>query len=480
MPVISRARSLWNTLLHKERLDRELDDELRSAVEILAARLEREGLDRPDALRQAERQLAGPGGLIPVRAAVREGRTGAALDALIVDARHASRGLRHAPLFTGAIVATLALGIGANTAIFSVVHAMLLAPLPYPGSDRLAVVWLDRSSAAPGVGYPRGPMSGPDFQNLREGTSSFEALAGIWASGTLAFTGEEGPEQLRGAYVTTNFFDVLGVAPALGRGFAAGDSEPGAPLSLVIGWDLFQRRFGGDEAIVGRRVEVDGDFATVVGVAPRDFRLLLPPEASVPDHLQAFTPFWPDMEGGPRRNLFLRVIGRLRPDVTIAAARADVDAMATRLSEELGQPRTFVTASLQADDVREIRGPLLALFAGVAMLLAIACVNVASLLAARAAARARETALRLALGASRMRLLGQSVVEGLQLTMLGVAAGVVVGYWSLRLLLAMLPPSLSRLEMARIDGTVLAFTVSVAVVWGLLLSLAPLGEIVRA
>jgi putative ABC transport system permease protein len=480
LPLLPRIRSLWNTLAHKERLDGELDDELRSAVDTLAERYRVEGLHPDAAWRAAARQL---GGVEGVRDDVREARIGAGIDALLLDLRYAWRGLRKNPGFTAVTVVTLALGIGANTAIFGVVHAMLLKPLPYRDADRLAFIWLDRtatSATRSGLGYPRGPMSGPDLRNLREGTRTFVEFGGIWASGTIALTEGGEPEQLRGALVTTNFFDVLGVESALGRTFRPADSAPGATQAVVIGWELFQRRFGGDPSAVGRRIKVNDDFVTIVGVLPRHFRLLLPPDSAVPDHLQAFTPFWPDLESGPRRNLFLRVIGRMRPGVTIEQAREDVAAMSRALSRELGAQRAFTTVALQDDGVREIRGPLLALFGGVAILLTIACVNVASLLIARAASRSKETSLRLALGASRGRLLRQSLVEGLLLTALGASAGVFVGYAGLRALLALTPESLSRLAASRIDPTVLAFTIGVAVVWGVLLSLAPLMELWKA
>ena len=479
MPLLPRARSLWNTLMHKDRLDRELDEELRAAVETLAAGYERAGMDPAAARRAAARRL---GGVETVRDHVRERRIGAGVDALALDLRYAGRGLRRAPGFAAVIVATLALGIGANTAIFSVVHAMLLKPLPYRDADRLACIWLDRTSVAAtqsGLGYPRGPMSGPD---LRERARSFEAFAGIWASGTIALTEGGEPEQLRGALVTTNFFELLGVEPALGRAFRPEDStpDPDAPHALIVGWELFQRRFGGDPAAIGRRVRLNENFATIVGVLPREFRLLLPRDAAVPDRLQAFTPFWPNLESGPRRNLFLRVVARMRRGITMEQARDDVAAVSHAVSRELGAQRSFTVVALQDDSVREIRGPLLVLFGGVAILLTIACVNVAGLLIARAAARSKETALRLALGAGIGRLLRQWLVEGLLLTALGAAAGVLAGYAGLGVLRAVTPESLSRLHASTIDLTVLTFTLGIAVIWGMLLSLAPLAELLRA
>ncbi|HSC26159.1 MAG TPA: ABC transporter permease, partial [Vicinamibacterales bacterium] len=362
MPLLPRIRSLWNTLAHRDRLDLELDDELRAAVETLAARFVREGLDPQSARRAAARQL---GGVERVRDEVRATRIGAGLDAFLLDLRYAWRGLRKAPWLTAVVTITLALGIGANTAIFSVVHAMLLKPLPYREADRLAFIWLDRTSTSAtmsGLGYPRGPMSGPDLRDLRERTRTFDAFGGIWASGTIALTEGGEPEQLRGALVTTNFFDVLGVTPALGRSFRPEDATADGTQAIVIGWELFLRRFGGDPTAIGRRIKVNDNFATIVGVLPRDFRLLLPTDAAVPDRLQAFAPFWPDLEGGPRRNLFLRVVGRMRPGVTIDQARDDVAEVSQVVTRELGSQRSFTAIALQDDGVREIRGPLLALF----------------------------------------------------------------------------------------------------------------------
>jgi putative ABC transport system permease protein len=480
MSLLSRWRTGFRGVLHREALDRDLDRELSDWVDELAARHEAKGLAPAEAYRRA---LAETGGLAQVKEEVRGVRLWAGLDALIVDLRYGWRCLCKAPGLTGVIVATLAVGIGANTAIFSVVHSMLLEPLPYRGADRLAFIWLDRTvtgATRTALGYPRGPMSGPDLRDLREGTRTFADFAGIWASGSIALTGEGDPEQLRGALVTTNFFEVLGAEPALGRTFRAEDSAKGAEPTIILGWELFQRRFGADPAVVGRVIRVNDDMVRIVGVMPKDFRLLLPPDSSVPDRLQAFAPFWPDLESGPRRNLFLRVLGRMRPGVTIVQARDDITAVSRRLTRELGTARAFTTVALQADDVKDIRGPLLGLFGSVAVLLIVACVNVSSLLIARTAARRKETALRLALGASRGRLVRQGLVEGLLLTTLGAAAGICAGYAGLRGLLALAPASLDRLQSSHIDATVLAFTLAISSVWGVLFSLAPLTELLRS
>jgi predicted permease len=398
------------------------------------------------------------------------------------EVRMAWRGLRRSPGFAAVAIATLALGIGANTAIFSVVRAMLLSPLPFRDPSRLVFVWADMTTS----GYPRAPLSGPELKDLRDRTTLFTGFGAIWAT-TAALTGDGDPEQLRVALVTTNFFDVLGAGAALGRTFSADDEQQAqaAPRAILLSWATWQRRFGGDPAIVGRRVQVNTQPMTVVGVMPEGFRLFMPPDASVPDDLQAWLLLNPGaLTNGPRGQHYLRVVGRMRDGVTLEQARREVDGVATQIAREFtgygAAGRAYNTVGLHADGIRLVRPALLALFGGVAILLLIACVNVASLLVARAATRTRETAVRMSLGAGSGRLVRQCLVEGLMLAMLGAAAGVVVGYWGLQFLLSLRPASLERLGTARIDPAVLAFTAAVACIWGVLFSLAPVAEVFRA
>ncbi len=476
MPLLPRARSLWRNLFRRDAVERDLDREIDASIAILEDRGVRDGMTPEEARRAARLAL---GGVEQVKEAVRDRRIGAGTEAAAIDLRYAWRALRQSPGFTAVVVLTLALGVGANSAIFSVVHALLIAPLPYREADRLVFVWSDMTTE----GYPRAPLSGPELADLRARSTTIASFGAIW-SNTVALTGDPEPEQLRIGIVTDDFFDVLGAAPALGRAFTAGDAVPGARPAILLGWPLFQRRYGGDPSIVGRQILVNDRPTTVVGVMPASFRLLLPPDASVPDDLQAWTPFGAGLIKGPRGQQFLRVVGRMRGGVTLAAARADVDQIASRISREFTEygaaGRIFTTVALRQDSVRDVRPALLALFAGVGILLAMACLNIAGLLIARAVSRSSETVLRLALGASRGRLVRQSIAEGALLTVLGVVAGLPAGRLVLRALVALRPEALSRIDMARFDWGVVAFTAGTALVWGFLLAMAPLAEVFRA
>ncbi len=408
----------------------------------------------------------------------RDGLIAWAHDAL-QDVRYALRGLRRSPGFALVAIVTLGLGIGANTAIFSVVNALLIAPLPYRDPAQLVFVWSDLSAS----GYPRAPLSGPELKDLRDRTTRFSGFGAIWAT-TAALTEDPDPEQLRIGLVTANFFPLLGVDPSVGRGFGPDDESPGASRPILLGYPLWQRRFGADSQIVGRAIEVNGQSAIVVGVMPEDFPLLMPPDANVPDDLQAWMPLGSDaLTRGARGQKYLRVAGRMKAGVTVEQARDDISGVAATISREFAEygpaGRAFTTVGLQADNVRQVRPMLIALFAGVVILLTIACINVANLLIARAASRRRETAVRMSLGAGPGRVMQQCLSEGLLLATLGAAAGLAVGYISLEALLGFRPESLDRLALARIDPTVLGFTLASTLVWGLLFSLAPAAEAFR-
>ena len=475
MPLRARTIALLRTLFQRSALDRDLDDELQAYVDLVAEKNMAAGMDPRAARAEARREAHST----RVKEEVRAVRVGHAIETVLHDARHALRGLRRAPGFAAAAIVTLALAIGATSAIFSVVRAMLLTPLPYRDSSRLVFVWSDMTA----IGYPRAPLSAPELKDLRERSTRFDGFASVWAT-TAALTGDGDPEQLRVGLVSTNFFSLLGAEAAVGRTFAVDDESTDAPRTVLLSHALWQRRYGGDSSLVGRAIRINGQTTTVIGVMPADFRLLMPPDAAVPDDLQAFILLNPQaLTRGPRGQQFLRVVGRMKRGVTLDEARQDVDAVASQISREFtsygANGRRFTTVGLQADDVRQIRPVLLTLFGGVAILLTIACVNVAGLLVARAAARSRETALRLSLGAGRSRLLCQCLVEGLVLAALGAVGGITTGWGGLRLLLMLRPDPLSRLDVATIDGTVLGVTLATSVAWGVLFSLAPLVELFK-
>jgi putative ABC transport system permease protein len=394
------------------------------------------------------------------------------------DIRFSFRSLIRRPVYAVVVIATFALGIGANTAIFSVVNTVLIQPLPYQDSSRLAFVWGDASS----IGYPRAPISGPELQDLRRRATLFTSFGAIWAN-TAIITGDRDPEQLRIGFVTSNFFDTLGAPASIGRTFNDSDAVDGAAPSILLSWSVWQRRYGGDSSVVGRTITVNGEPAVVIGVMPSDFRLLFPREASVPEDLEAWLPFWNGMTNGPRRQNFLRVVGRMKPGVELAQAHEEVAQIASRISREYADygtsGRALNLVGLQTEGTREVRGGLLALTGGVAILLLTACLNVASVLIARAVAGTRETALRLAIGASHMQIARHFLVEGLILASIGALVGIVFGEFSLRALVALRPATLSRLGTASIDGTVLGFTAFMALLSGILFSVAPVIEVIR-
>ena len=381
-----------------------------------------------------------------------------------LDVRFAVRGLARRPALTLAVVAALALGIGANTAIFSVVHGVLLEPLPYPEPDRL-VLAIDANLEA---GFPRFSTSPPDFVDWRDEATGFSHLAFFQRSSPALTGGDADPERLTGAAVSGDFFPVLGLAPVLGRSLRAEDDRPGAAPVAVLSHALWQRRFGGDPGIVGREVTLDGVATTVVGIFPAALRF--------PSQVELWTPAAMEITEDMRGGHFVRVIGRLAPGVTPDQAQAEMSAIAARLAErypDTNRGWTVNLAGLHEIQTEELRPALLVLLATVAAVLLIACANVAHLLLARMAERGREVAVRSALGAGRGRLVRLFLTEAVLLALLGGAAGLALGAAGTRLLAARLADRLPPNAEVGIDWTVLAFTAGLALATGLLFGLLP-------
>lgn len=454
-------------LFRNRRIDGDLDSELRAHLEMLTEENIRRGMSPVEARHAAHREF---GGLEQARQLYRERRGLPWIANLLQDVRFALRMLTKRPAFTFIAVLTLALGIGANTTIFTVVHSVLLQRLPFPKADRLAIVWSIYGNEG------RAPASGPELAAIREQTHLFEDLGGIWAQGA-ALTGEGEPEQVKVGMMTANFFGILGTNPQLGRFFAPGEEGPGAPFVAIISDGLWHRRFGADPHMIGRAVRLKGQPTTVIGVMPPGFKIIFPEGSSVPPEMDAFVPFRSQLVTDPPDQSYLRVIGRLRDGVTIPQAQQELETIAANLRSKyttfVEPPLGLQVVPLQGDLVRNIRPALLTLFGGAGLVLLIACANVANLLLSRAYERTREITLRMAMGASRWRLIRQLLTESLLLFCCGAVAAISFGWGALRLLLAMQPKEMERHPSIQMDASVFAFTFAVAIAGGLLFGLAP-------
>jgi predicted permease len=469
--MFRRLACLFELFFRRPRLEDDLDEELRSSFEMIADRHVARGMTAARARRAARIEFEG---LEQVKENVRDCLVGWALQTFLQDARYAWRGLRRAPSFAIISLVTLALGIGVNTAVFTVFYAMLLRPLPYGHPEQLAVIWAGLRAA----GTARAPVSGTILREVAQRNRALAGVAGIWV-GTGTFTGDN-PEQVKVAQVTPNFFDVLEVHATHGRTFTKDDPTFGRP-AMVLADGFFRRRFAADATLVGKGLKDAG--STLVGVLPADFQLQFAPDANVPADAQGFIPFGDEIYRRPRTLYFLRLVARLKPGVSLAQAQRDLDRVAAEIrgayTEFAADNLQFTLTGMHADAVRDIRPALAALFVGAAFVLLICCVNVTSLLLARASDRRREIALRLALGASRGRILLQLLAEGGVLCLLGGAAGIAVGWAGFRGLMVIRPERLARIGEAGLSWPALAFASAATLTAALLFGLIPAMESFR-
>jgi predicted permease len=456
---IHRLRGLFL----KRKMDRELEDEIRAHLEMQIEDNLRQGMSPDEARYQALRKF---GGVEQVKESYRDRRSLAVVDSTFQDLRYALRMLRRSPGFAAVAVLTLALGIGANTAIFSMFEGVVLAPLPYREAERLVVVW--QSNPQTPLIFP----SAPDFEDWRRNARSFEQMAAI-LSNARDLTNPGAPEHLSGREISSGFFSMLGVKLIAGREFSSQEDQRGGNPVVIISNRLWRDRFGASREALGRSVTLDGIDHTIIGVLPIGFEFGDAGEADV------YTPFW---QSNPvtmtDRNIhpgFL-CVARLKNGVTIAQAKSE---MAT-IQNSLSQLYPSTSRGLSADVIplkQEIVGDagttLLLLMGAVGLVLLIACANIANLLLARSEARSGEFAIRMALGASRMRLTYQLIIESLLLSFGGGVLGLAIAKWAVIPSLATVPASLPRIAHIGVNISVLLFTFGLTIVVGILFGLAP-------
>jgi putative ABC transport system permease protein len=385
------------------------------------------------------------------------------MEILVQDLRYTVRVLLKKPAFTAIVVLALAIGIGANTAIFSVVNAILLRPLPYKDFDRISMIWMDN----PKLGVKEDWHPYPNYVDYKEQNQVYEDMA-AFNNRSFNLTGAGDPVRVLGAWNTASLFSVLGVPPSNGRVFTEEEEEPGKDLVVVLSDGLWRSRFGRDPNIVGQTISMNGANRTVIGVMPAGF--------SFPDKT---TEVWVPLAISPQRKqdrnaISFKAVGRLKPGVSMAQARAEMGAIAKRLDEQYSRSDYGVNLVMLRDqETGSVKPALLVLLGAVAFVLLIACANVANLLLARAAIREKEIAIRLAIGARRSRIIRQLLTESAVLGLVGGAAGLLLAVWGLRVLVALSPGDIPRFDQAGIDGRVLVFTLAVSLLTGLIFGLVP-------
>jgi putative ABC transport system permease protein len=463
----------WRALRNREDVIRDIDDEFAIHLEMeTRANVER-GMGVQEARREATKRF---GNFDTFRDSAYEIRGGGMLETLLQDIRYAVRGLARQKSFTIVAVITLALGIGANTAIFSVVNELLIRPLPYRDAEKIVMLW----EVTP-KGAHQNATSRANFRRWRDDTSSFEDMA-AFSDQRMNLTGVGDPEEISVQLATPSLFHVLGVQPLLGRALIPEDTPEASSPSTVLSYNLWQRRFGGDPQVVGKNILLNSAPHTVVGVMPQDFQWHIRQRSGTGKPAEIWVPLGMPEGEAASHGRFLSVVGRLKAGVSVQQAEVDLKTVEARLAQDVPRFNKNFSAEvlpLRTQIVGNVRQALWIMLGAVGFVLLIACANVANLMLSRAAAREKEFAVRAALGAGRRRILRQLLTESLVLALLGGLLGLLFALWGMKALIAISPRDLVGLQHVGLNFTVLFWTMGISILTAIIFGLTPALEATR-